>query len=317
MSKVCLTTAFALLVVLTVKSQTPDASVSVLMEYVAPAPESIFDMFREAGMDPANHPLTEAEIAKVEAALLVLPPLHRKILSAHLHSISFMDNMPNTALTSPVVSQDTVFQDTVFQDTVSQDSVMRFNITFRAGILHETISEWATKKENVLYDNTENSEYTVGIEAGKLDAFVFVLLHEATHVVDVVLKMTPPVENATDSVVPTAITQGIWHKMNVPLEPFTDPLIDKTLFRGGGRIPITSAPELYRTMAKMPFVSLYGTASWSEDLAELVAIYHLTHEMKQPFYVYVKKGNDELARFEPMKNRLVKKRLRQLKVFYQ
>lgn len=307
MSKVYLTTALAFLVVLTAKSQTPNASVSGLMEYVAPAPESIFTMFREAGMDPANHPLTDAEIAKVEAALLVLPPLHRKILSTHLHSISFMDNMPNTALTSPVVSQ----------DTVSQDSVMGFNITIRAGILHETISEWATKKENVLYDNTGNSEYTVGIEAGNLDAFVFVLLHEATHVVDVVLKMTPPVKNATDSVAPTAITQGIWHKMNVPLAPFTDPLIEKTLFRGGGRIPITSAPELYRTMAKMPFVSLYGTASWSEDLAELVAIYHLTHEMKQPFYVYVKKGNDELARFEPMKSKLVKKRLRQLKVFYQ
>lgn len=302
LGKVYLTIACTFLVLLPAKSQVPNASVSVLMKAVAPAPESIFNRFREAGMDPANHPLSAVESAKVEAAFSILPPLHQQILSSHIHSISFMDNMPNTALTSPVVFQ---------------DSVIGFNITFRAGILHETISAWATKKENTLFDQTENKEYTVSIEAGKLDAFVYVLLHEATHVVDAVLKMTPPIENATDSVAPTAITSGIWHKMNVPLEPYIDSLIEKTRFRGGGSLPVASAPEIYRRLTKMPFVSLYATASWAEDMAELETIYHLTHKMKQPFSVYVKKGNHELVRFEPMKNKLVKKRLHHLKVFYQ
>jgi hypothetical protein len=301
MSKVYYTIALTLLVSLTAKSQTPYTSASVLMKYVAPAPESIFENFREAGMDPTNHPLTEVERAKVEAAFSVLPPLHKKILSTHMHSISFMDNMPNSALTSPVVFQ---------------DSVIGFNITFRAGILHETISEWATKRENLLYDKTENNEYSVRIEAGPLDAFVYVLLHEATHVVDAVLKLTPPIENATDSAAPTLITKGIWYKMNVPFEPYLDSLIEQTLFRGGGRIPIVSAPEIYHTLSRMPFVSLYATASWSEDIAELETIYHLTHKLKQPFYVNVKKGNYELARFEPMKSKRVKKRLHHLRVFY-
>lgn len=302
MRKVYFTIAFKFLILLIAKGQVPKASDNGLMKYVAPAPESIFESFREAGMDPVNHPLTEVERAKVEAAFLVLPPLHQKILSTHIYSISFMDNMPNTALTSPVVCQ---------------DSVERFNITFRAGILHETISEWATKKENTLYDKTENNEYTVSIEASKLDAFVFVLLHEATHVADAVLNLTPPIENATDSVAPTVITRGVWNKQNVPCGPYIDSLVEKTIFRGGGRIPIASAPRIYRTLARMPFVSLYATASWSEDIAELETIYHLTHKIKQPFYVYVKKGNDEVARFEPMKSKLVQKRLRHLKVFYQ
>jgi hypothetical protein len=301
-SKFCFACAIMFFAILTAKSQPPKASVSNFMKSVAPAPESIFERFREAGMNPTNHLLTDAEKAKVEAAFSVLTPLHRKILSTHLHSISFMDNMPNTALTSPVVVQ---------------DSVIQFNITFRAGILHETISEWATKKENLLYDKTENNEYEVIVDAGKLDAFVYILLHEATHVVDAVLKLTPPVEKATDSVGPTLIIKGIWNKMNVPLAPYIDSLIEKTIFRGGGKISISSAPEIYRKLSGMPFVSLYGTASWSEDLAELETIYHLTHKMKQPFYIYVKKGNTELARFEPMKNKLVKKRLNHLKVFYQ
>jgi hypothetical protein len=252
-------------------------------------------------MDPVNHPLTELERAKVKAAFAILPPLHRKILSTRLHSISFMDNMPNTALTSRVVYQ---------------DSIEQFNITFRAGILYETISEWATKKENILYDKSENDAYTVTIEAGKLDAFVYVLLHEATHVVDAVLNVTPAVENATDTVAPTVVTKGIWHKMNVPVARYIDSLIEKTIFRGGAKVPTASAPEIYRTLSKMPFVSLYAMASWSEDLAELETIYHLTHKLKQPFYVIVKKENIELVRFEPMKNKAVKRRLDHLIFFY-
>jgi hypothetical protein len=301
MIRVFFTIGFTFLVLLVANGQVSNASATLLMKSVAPAPESIFERFREAGMDPANHPLTEVERAKIEAAFSVLPPLHQKILSTHIHSISFMDNMPNTALTSPVVSQ---------------DSVERFNITFRAGILHETISEWATKKETTLFSKTENDEYSITIEAGKLDAFVYVLLHESTHVADAVLKMTPPLEHATDSVAPTVITQGIWHKMNVPLDRYIDSLVEKTIFRGGGRIPITAAPEIYRALSRMPFVSLYATASWSEDIAELETIYHLTRKMKQPFYVIVQKGNYELGRFEPMKSKRVQKRLHQLKIFY-
>ena len=167
MSKLYFTIALKFFV-LTARGQVLNALDSVLMKFLAPAPESVFKSFREAGMDPDNHALTEVESAKVEAGFSVLTPLHRKILSTHLHYISFMDNMPNTALTSPVVCP---------------DSVERFNITFRAGILHETISDRASKKENTLYEKIGSGEYTVSIEAGQLDAFVYVLLHEATHVV--------------------------------------------------------------------------------------------------------------------------------------
>jgi hypothetical protein len=302
MRKAYFAIAATFIIMTTANGQMPNASGSDLMKYIAPAPDSIFKKFRDAGMNPSNHPLTEAERVKVEEAFSVLPPLHRKILRSHLHSLSFMDNMPNTALTSPVVGQ---------------DSVERFNITFRSGILHETISEWATKKENVLFDRSENNGYTVSIEAGNLDAFVYVLLHEATHVVDAVLKLTPRIEKATDTVAPTVMTKGIWRKLNVPVEQYMDSLVEKTIFRGGVKISIASAPEIYRTLSKMPFVSLYAMASWSEDIAELETIYHLTHKIKQPFYVIIRKGNDELARFEPMKRKLVQKRLRHLKVFYQ
>jgi hypothetical protein len=57
-------------------------------------------------------------------------------------------------------------------------------------------------------------------------------------------------------------------------------------------------------------------AAWSEDIAELATIYHLTTKLKQPFYIVVTKNNVELTRFEPMKNALVRERLDQLSSFY-
>lgn len=268
---------------------------------VLKAPESVFKMFIEAGMQPTNHVLTETEQVKVDKAFSILPPLHKKILKEHLLSISFMDNMPNTALTSP-------------SETV--DSKKQFNITFRTGILNETISEWATWKEKSAFDNSANPNMEVQIDAGRLDAIQYVLLHEATHVVDAVLKLTPNAESVDSLVAHTAFTKNIWRLFNKPTAQFTNPVLEKARFRSGKVQPIASAPDIYKALKKTPFPSLYGMASWYEDAAELISIYHLTQKMNQPFKVSVKEKGKILARFEPMKNKLVKQRLKNLAILY-
>lgn len=265
------------------------------------APEPIFKKFTDAGMAPTNHVLTEAEKDKVDKAFLLLPPLHKKILKEHLHSISFMYNMPNTALTSPVESEDTI---------------KKFNITFRAGILNETISDWATWKEKSLYDSSANPSFEIQIDAGNFDAFVYVLLHEATHIVDAVLQLTPHVEDVDSVMVPTPYTKNIWRFFNIPEDKFMNPLLEKTRFRSGKIQPISSAPEIYSALKKTPFASLYGMASCYEDIAELISIYHLTNKLNQPFVIYVKENGTIKSKFEPMKNKLVKGRLQQLAIFY-
>ena len=268
---------------------------------ISSAPESVLVKFIDAGMQPTNHELTEAEQEEVAKAFSLLPPLHIRILTENLHSISFMDNMPNTALTSPVESA---------------DSIKKFNITFRAGILNETISEWATWKEKSLYDTATNPSLEVQIDAGNLDAFVYVLLHEATHVVDAVLKLTPDANEDENLVQHTSYTKNIWRLFNSPMAKFTNPILEKTRFRSGKVQPITSAEEIYNELKKTPFVSLYGMASWYEDIAELATIYHLTKKLNQPFVLYIKENGKIKSKFEPMKNKLVKKRLKQLEVFY-
>lgn len=266
------------------------------------APESVFKMFRDAGMKPINRTLTSAEKEKVSNAFALLPPLHQRVLKQHLLSISFMDNMPNTALTSPV-------------DPVG--GIKMFNITFRGGLLNENVSEWATWKENTCFTQTADSSYQVRVEGGNLDAIIYVLLHDATHIVDVVTGITPHLEDADAVVEPTAFTKDIWRLMNKPTEPYIHSLLEHTRFRSGKPVSGSLAPDVYAKLSKTPFPSLYAMAAWSEDAAELVTIYHMTTRLKQPFYVVVTKNNVEVARFEPMKNPLVKGRLGQLVAFYE
>lgn len=269
---------------------------------VLKAPESVFKMFIEAGMNPTNHVLTEIEQKKVDEAFAMLPPLYKKVLEKHLLSISFMDNMPNTALTSPVEMV---------------DSTKQFNITFRAGILNETISEWATWKEKTVFDTTQNPNMAVQINAGKLDAIQYVLLHEATHVVDAVLGFSPQAAKVDSLMIHTVFSKNIWRLFNVPSASFSNPILEKTRFRSGKAQAIASAPAIYESLQKTPFSSLYGMASCYEDIAELITIYHLTHQLKQPFVIAVKENDKVIATFEPMKNKLVKKRLKQLRFLYQ
>lgn len=282
------TTIFFLLLFCSVSAQTINSDDnSFYKSRVLKAPERVFKMFIDAGMEPTNHVLTESEQEKVEKAFSMLPPLHKKILKEHLQSISFMDNMPNTALTSTLETA---------------DSSKKFNITFRAGILHETISAWATWKEKSAFDTTKNPDLEIKIDAGNLDAIQYILLHEATHVVDAVLNLTPQAEKVDSLERHTVFTR--------------DTLLEKTRFRSGKIQPITAAPGIYNALKKTPYPSLYAMASWYEDLAELLTIYHLTNKLNQPFVVYVKENGKIKSKFEPMKGRLVKGRLKELGIFY-
>jgi len=288
--------------IITNAQQIQDPKLSELTMRTQSSPESIFKKFQDAGMNPVDHKLTSIEKQKLNNAFSILPPLHQKILKKHLHSISFMDNMPNTALTSPVETA---------------DSIKMFNITFRAEILNQTISEWTAWKENTCYTKSDNNTYKVIIEAGNLDAIIYVLLHEATHVVDAVLNLTPHLDEKENWTGSTTFTQNVWDKFNKPSEKITSPLLETILYRSRKPIAVSSAPAVYKALQQTPFVSLYSTASWFEDLAEALTIYHLTEKMKQPYKVIVLENGIPAFVYEPKNNKQVKKRQKQLEIFYQ
>lgn len=270
---------------------------------VTQTPEDVLIKFRDAGMSPTEHVLTDAERKKIDSAFTLLPSLHQRVLKERLKSISFLDNMPNTALTS----------------SFNYDEKYNlYHITFRAGILNETVSQWLTWKENTCFD-TAHSPLSLHVEGGQLNALVYVLLHETTHVVDGSLGIAGKREGKLPdpSTVPDFAT-GIWEEksLNVLLPHLRDTLLQLITYRTGKRLPIDSAIALYHALQKKPFVSLYGSCARSEDLAEYVTVYHLTHILKQPFTIVVTKDNKKIFEYAPMQSGIVQGRVGQMKYFY-
>lgn len=275
-----------------------------LLKRISKTPDKVIKMFRDAGMSPTEHQLTKEEVAIVASAISALPPLHQRVLKQHLKSISFLDNMPNTALTSTITKD---------------ESVNLYHITFRAGILHQNITEWVNEKEATCFSGGD-STISVSIQAGLLKALTYVLLHEGTHVVDGSMHLI-----SADSVAgkprmndfTREFSKGIWSDIKTLQWPVKDSLVFKSRFRPGGRRYLyTEASQVYAELVKTPFVSLYGTASWHEDLAELLTVYHLTRVYTQPFRITIKRSGKVVQEFEPIRSAFAQKRLKLLRHFY-
>ncbi|OQP53339.1 hypothetical protein A4D02_22785 [Niastella koreensis] len=255
-------------------------------------------------MSPTEHIITDEERKKIDSAFSLLPPLHKRVLKERLKSISFLDNMPNTALTSSFNYE---------------EKYNLYHITFRAGILKETVSQWLTWKENTGFD-TAHSPLRIHVEGGQMNALVYVLLHETTHVVDGSLGIASKREGKLlDPSSAPDFAAGIWEQkgLNVLLPQLRDTLLQQIIYRTGKRLPIDSAIAVYQALQKKPFVSLYGSCARSEDLAEYVTVYHMTHMLKQPFKIVVTKDNKKIFEYAPMQSVIVQERLGQMKYFYE
>ena len=123
---------------------------------------------------------------------------------------------------------------------------------------------------------------------------------------------------AADTNPVTAFTEGTWTDLSLPAPPFRDPFRARVRFySGGGALPIELAPKVYESLLSTPFVSLYGGRNSLDDLAEYVSVYHLTEILKQPYRFVIRRGNDEAFVYEPMKSALVRRRIGQMKRFYE
>lgn len=281
----------------------PNSSLESRVRDTSPA---VLKMFQDAGVAaPTPHALTNAERAKLVEAFAALPPLHKQILAAHLRSVNFLDGMPNTALTA----------------TVNPNEPYRLcDITIRASILRQNASEWLTEKEHTCF-STAGSPLSVSIEAGKRDALVYVLLHEATHIVDMCLRLT--LGQQTDKQPapgesPPGFSDGVWSELALPAPQYRDPLRDRVRFYfGKDRLPVDQARAVYEYLRRTPFVSLYGATNSGDDLAEYAAIFHWTSVLKQPFRIVIRKQNRVVFAYEPMKSDLVCSRASHMKRFYE
>lgn len=285
-----------------------------------PVPQRIFsfrDLTRQPvgplrGPEPRPHALTEVERLKWKAAIELLPPRQWRVLTKRLRSVNFLDNMPVGGMVLPAESS-------------GPDPL--YDIAISAAVLAKTASEWLTEKERSIFRG-ENSPMTVKVNAGpNLEAIAYVLLHEATHVVDQCERITegPPTPLSrslfgfmTEGPPTHPFLAGIWTNRWKPQSRYLDARRNRIQFyEVAGAISANEILLAYWSLAETPFVSLYSARNAMEDLAEYATVFHLTEVMHQPFRIEIFMKGVKIQEYEPMRSRLARSRIETMKHFYE
>lgn len=255
---------------------------------------------------------TPKERKMIGEALAQLPPLTKKVMQEKCVGIYFINNLYGSGLSDWLVDG----RGEIYTILVLNPVTLKMNL-----------SEWLTWKENSAF-TADSPGSGIGIDCGKKYPGLYgILYHESTHAVDYVKNINPFVETATlyydqirgkKIVNPTDYIQGVWQYANQPAPSSDFPYRKKVKFytdKKENLIPVSQAAECYNELTSSPFVSLYGSQSWSEDLAEMVMFYHLVKVMGQPYVITVSNGG-QVQQFKPLDNARVSGRFKNIGIFY-
>jgi hypothetical protein len=224
----------------------------------------------------------------------MLPDFERRALQSKVRSISFVEGLG------------TANGLTILDDPKAPRSA---DIILNSILLTETVSQFLTRKERTCYQTSEN-HLEVSVEAGSLDAVLAALLHESMHAVD----FAPNVAGTRDA--PPALAEGYWQSPQARRPPYDSNLLGTNCFFRWSPLDINSAQAIYQALAQSPFVSLYGATNWLDDSAELVAMYHLTHVLHQPYRIVLRREQQTIVSLSPMDSPLVKARFPAVNALY-
>ena len=250
---------------------------------------------------------TNDEIRIAGKSLQNLPYLNNSILKNRLIGIYFIDNFMGNGLCDWVLDR----QGTVY-----------FFIVINSRVFKKNITELLTEKERTCYKN-DTPDIEIKIDCGKqFNGFQYIILHESTHAVDYVLNVTPYVDEnfrkaKRISADETEFTKGIWTKSGDINGEYK--FNHKVSFYGLSpqKLNVSDSQNIYMDLSRSPFITLYSTLAWPEDLAEMVTFYHLTHKLNQPFHILVYNKGKKIISLDPLEFTEVRKRLPFLRRFYE
>jgi len=286
-----------------------------LIERVQPVSENLLSYLKALDNMPsyANYTPSPSEMKEISNYIEMLPPLHQKIMKERMLGIYFVDTFMGGGMTD------------IAADEAGKEY---FYIIFNPATLKSPFGKWVSQKDMTCFI-PDNSGYTVEIETGTgYNGFFYILLHEVTHGIDYVENITPYADDfqwkmmVFFSKMPKQMTPfvtGIWDGLKLPL-PDNDYQMRKQVSVygwGGPNIKLAKAEKLYRNFSASPFVTLYGSTSWAEDLAEFATYYHITQVLGKPYVITVKSNGNPVFVYEPMKSAKVMERFGMMKVFYQ
>lgn len=258
---------------------------AVLHRIGAPSPESMA-LFADAGMaDVRVHRLSPREEALVGKALRSLPAALARALDAHLDRLSFVDGYAGAG-------------NGLTRQIETGTGSPRYEMTLKAQVLDESLSALLTQKERSLLPAEQRTGLIVRAHGAR--ALRYVLLHEAAHVW----------EGATDNAPFIGMREGVWAGPRALAAVWAGSLLADNGFRHHPPLSVLQLAEAYHALVRSPFVSLYATASASEDLAETVAWAVLSRSARASMSVRLALTGGRVARFHPLRNPIVRQRMR-------
>ncbi|MCB1320831.1 MAG: hypothetical protein KDK34_11295 [Leptospiraceae bacterium] len=250
-----------------------------------------------------------SERAQLKQAMQDLPPLLQRALKERLLGIYIVPDFLTSAMTEFVPGSD----GKVYAFMILNDSVFKY-----------TSPEIITLREQTVFRDTD-PEFEIRIEAGgNTPAVHYIFLHEMVHVADYAYRITPYIEKAADSFQPTNpdrphIVDAYWRDDSHPEDRWHFPDQDRVTFYGfhdGPLLDESDAPGIYASLARSPYISLYGSILWAEDLAELISLGVLARQGYAYEIQLVRNGKVE-ERIRPLESPLIQKRLENLRYFYE
>lgn len=291
-----------------------DSSSSVISRVIK-SPDLLIEYLRKYDNDSSYtiYVPNETEMKTIEQAIDALPALNKRVMQERVIGIYFVNNFLGTGYTDCILDKNGEFY--IF-------------LAFNPGILKRSANEWLTSKERTCFiGDKADVRVEVTVDTG-ISGFFGILLHESAHAVDYVRNITPYIDNEHRNILEerkqkpkeTEFVKGVWEK-------YKDPLINNDYegrkelsFYGmnkGPHVKISDSSDLYKKFSKSPFVSLYGSMSWSEDLAEFILFYHLTQKMDSKYEINVYEKERKIFSYQPMKSEKVKMRFKSVEEFYE
>ena len=280
---------------------------SSIRERLNSSDQMILDYIRDMDMNPDYlfYDLSEPEISMIDDYFKLLPPYFQKVLKERLIGIYFIENFYSSGLTDFVLSEEGKIYTILF---------------LNPEILGKSISELFTSKDMSCFMR-DNDGLSLEINiSDDYSGLLYILVHEAAHIVDYVDRKTPYVHNVMKDLgcireENAPFTEQFWDSYDRPVDFLLISYNEKLNFytqSADKKISPNDMLSVYQEFQSTPFASLYSYSNWAEDFADYITLYYLTHYLGMNYRIGIFDNGKTLFDYEPFANRTVSDRFYQL-----